>query len=113
MKKNTEDIGNIFSPQPSEIRGNIKNISDSKEYVLGYVTVSTVEEQRKFIQIPWQFSMYCTITKVPRDSVVYYFAGGSLIPFAYDEPPPVYSGSEAQCVDCTKRGGSLKRPSYW
>ena len=117
MKKNTEEIGNIFSPQPSEIRGNINNVRDSKEYVLGYVTASTVEEQRKFIQVPWHFFMYCNITKVPAfnaDSTLFYFGpGGSLIPFAYDEPPPKYSGSAPQCVDCTRRGGSTKKPSYW
>jgi len=116
MKKNTEDIGNIFSPQPSEIRGNIKNASDDKEYVLGYVTSSTVEEQRKFIQIPWKFFMVCNIVKVPDipDSIKFYFGpGNSLIPYAYNFPPPIWSGTEAQCVDCTKRGGNLKRPSYW
>jgi hypothetical protein len=116
MKKNTEDIVNIFSPQPSEIRGNINNINDSKEYVLGYVTASTVEEQRKFIQIPWHFFQGCYITKVPNipDSIKFYFGpGGPLIPFAYDDPPPSYSGSSPECVDCTRRGGNTKRPSYW
>jgi hypothetical protein len=116
MRKNTEDIGNIFSPQPSEIRGNIKNVTDGREYVLGYVTASTVEEQRKFIQIPWHFFMSCNITRVPDipDSVKFFFGpGGPLIPFSYDNPPPYYSGSEPQCVDCTKRSGNLKKPSYW
>jgi hypothetical protein len=116
MKKNTEDIGNIFSPQPSEIRGNIRNIKDDKEYVLGYVTVSTVTELRKFIQIPWKFFMLCTPYKVPNipDSIKFYYGpGGPLIPYAYDYPPPAYWGAEPQCVDCTRRGGSTKKPSYW
>jgi len=116
MKKNTEDIGNIFSPQPSEIRGNIKNTNDDKEYVLGYVTCSTVEELRKFIQIPWHFFMLCNVYRVPNipDSIKFYYGpGGPLIPYAYDYPPPTYLGSEPQCVDCTRRGGNTKRPSYW
>src|SRR5690349_10642731 len=116
MKKNTEDIGNIFSPQPSEIRGNIRNIKDDKEYVLGYVTVSTVTELRKFIQIPWKFFMLCTPYKVPNipDSIKFYYGpGGPLIPYAYDYPPPAYWGAEPQCVDCTRRGGNTKKPSYW
>jgi hypothetical protein len=116
MRKNTEDIGNIFSPQPSEIRGNIKNVNDPREYVLGYVTASTVEEQRKFIQIPWGFFMNCNVTRVPdiADSIKFFFGpGGPLIPYAYDNPPPYYSGSEPECVDCTRRGGNTKKPSYW
>jgi hypothetical protein len=116
MKKNTEDIGNIFSPQPSEIRGNIFNVRDSREYVLGYVTASTVEELRKFIQIPWHFFMDCNPYKVPDtpDSIKYYFGpGGPLIPYSYDYPPPSYWGAEPECVDCTRRSGNTKRPSYW
>jgi hypothetical protein len=116
MRKNTEDIGNIFSPQPSEIRGNISNADDPREYVLGYVTASTVESLRTFIRIPWNYFQDCRITVVPDrpDSIKFYFGpGGSLIPFAYDNPPPSYSGSAPECVDCTRRGGNTTRPSYW
>jgi hypothetical protein len=116
MRKNTEDIGNIFSPQPSEIRGNISNVNDSKEYVLGYVTASTVESRRTFIQIPWRYFQDCQIYKVPDipDSVKFYFGpGGPYIPFAFDEPPPTWSGSSLVCVDCTLRGGNTTKPSYW
>lgn len=116
MRKNTEDIGNIFSPQPSEIRGNISNVNDSKEYVLGYVTASTVESMRTFIQIPWRYFQDCQIYKVPDipDSVKYYFGpGGPYIPFAFDDPPPTWSGSSRVCVDCTLRGGNTTKPSYW
>lgn len=120
MRKNTEDIGNIFSPQPSEVRGNIRNPNDGKEYVLGYVTASTVEEKRTFIVVPWNFRQLCSSTRVPDipDSVRFYFGpGGTLIPYAYDPqpaiPPPYYTGSELECVDCTKRGGSTTKPPYW
>lgn len=120
MKKNTEEIGNIFSPQPSEVRGNIRNPNDGKEYVLGYVTASTVEEKRTFIVIPWNFRQTCSSVKVPDipDSVTYYFGpNGFLMPYLYDRsppvPPPYYMGSEIPCVDCTRRGGSTTRPSYW
>jgi hypothetical protein len=116
MRKNTEDIGNIFSPQPSEIRGNIRNPDDPKEYVLGYVTVSTVEALRTFIRIPWNFFQDCRVTEVPDipDSIQFYFGpGGSLIPYAFNNPPPSYSGSAPECVDCTRRGGNTTRPSYW
>lgn len=120
MKKNTEEIGNIFSPQPSEVRGNIRNPNDAKEYVLGYVTASTVEEKRIFIVIPWNFRQLCSSVKVPDnpDSINYFFGpGGYLIPYEYNPqpaiPPPYYMGSELPCVDCTRRGGNLTRPSYW
>lgn len=117
MKKNTEDIGSIFSPQPSEVRGNISNLTDATDYVLGYVTASTVEQRRAFIQIPWTYHEYCPETRVPaiKDSIDYFFgAGGTLIPYTYSSgPPPVYLGSFPNCVDCRTRNGVLGRPSYW
>jgi len=119
MKKNTEEIGNIFSPQPSEVRGNIRNPNDAKEYVLRYVTASTVEEKRAFIVIPWNFRQNCNSIDVPdiADSIRFYFGpGANLIPYQYTIPPigkPYYTGSEKECVDCTTRGGSTTRPSYW
>ncbi|MEO5564953.1 MAG: DUF4249 domain-containing protein, partial [Chitinophagaceae bacterium] len=109
MRKNTEDIGSLFSPQPSEIRGNITCVNDPTDYVLGYVTASTIEAKRQFIQVPWQFFQDCRIVRVPAiaDSIKFFFGpGGNLIPFAYDDPPPVYFGSTAECVDCRARGGS-------
>ena len=59
MKKNTESLGTIFDAQPSQIKGNIYSASDPKEPVIGYVSASTIEEKRIFIEAAdldgWQF----------------------------------------------------------
>lgn len=49
IKKNTQDIGKIFDPQPTEIRGNIHSVTDPLEPVLGYISVGTVTTKRLFI----------------------------------------------------------------
>lgn len=117
MKKNTEDIGNIFTPQPSEIRGNIHSVTDPSEYVLGYVTASTVPTKRIFIKIDrWDFPQHCPDIRVPDrpDSIAFYFGSGALIPYDFfTDPRPEYGGSFPECCDCTKRGGSVTKPSYW
>ena len=115
IKKNTEEIGSVFSPQPSEVRGNINCVSDPTEYVLGYVTCSTVEQQRFFIQIPWIFRETCEDIKVPDnpDSLEFFFGNGSYIPYTYIDPPPYYFGGPPSCVDCRTRGGKLGKPSFW
>lgn len=118
MKKNTEEIGSIFTPQPSEVRGNIYCVSDANEYVLGYITASTVEQQRIFIDDQWIFRQDCPSQKVPKnaDSVAFFFGTGLLSPYADISLPPSdahYKGSYPRCVDCTERGGSLIKPSYW
>ncbi|MCB0776767.1 MAG: DUF4249 domain-containing protein [Chitinophagaceae bacterium] len=115
MKKNTEEIGSIFSPQPSEIRGNIHNVNDLSEAVIGYVTVSEEKQKRVFITRPtqWDFSLSCTSIDVPKmaDSINYYFGGYQYVP--YDEGPTVYLGTEPYCADCTIRGGVTTKPSFW
>jgi hypothetical protein len=115
IKKNTEEIGTIFAPQPSEVRGNVSSVSDRTEYVLGYVTCSTVEQQRVFIQIPWNYREYCedVIVKDHPDSLEVAFGLGPYVPYTYYEPPPYYYGSTLSCVDCRARGGTLLRPSFW
>jgi hypothetical protein len=45
MKKNTEKIGGIFDPQPSEILGNIKCISNPSEPVIGFISCGTVSKK--------------------------------------------------------------------
>lgn len=114
MKKNTEEIGNVFAPQPFELAGNIHCINDPSEYTLGYVTASTVQKQRIFIifRRP-EYRENCPSQKVTPDSVLYYFGSESLMPYTFDFGENVYLGSRPPCVDCRQRGGNLNRPSFW
>lgn len=121
MKRNSEDIGSFFSPQPSEIRGNLRCISNPDEYVIGYVTASTISEKRIFINAaqvaPWPDYTVCEETRVPnnRDSINYAVVVAGLMPYYHIVPPPadIYIFSKPTCVDCTKRGGSTLKPVFW
>lgn len=50
VKKNSDQIGGIFGPQPSEMRGNIKCISNNNKMVLGYISCSTVTKMTKYFK---------------------------------------------------------------
>jgi hypothetical protein len=115
MKKNTEQIGSFFSPQPSELRGNIHCSTDPKEYVLGYITASTVDTKRIFIQTAWQFDLTCDDVEVvnTREEMFKYFAQGDYIPYSFNMIDNIWLASSARCVDCRIRGGRLARPSFW
>jgi len=55
IKKNTQDIGQLFDPQPTETRGNIHSVTSPLEPVLGYISAGGVTTKRMFIdngQIP-------------------------------------------------------------
>lgn len=121
MKKNTESVGSIFDPLPSEWEGNIRCISNPDEGVIGFLTASSVTEKRIFItrrEADWSFSQSCTeILKVKnhpdsiKASFPAYLPWGTELTITGDIA--YYISSIPTCVDCTTRGGNLAMPAYW
>jgi hypothetical protein len=120
MKKNTESLGTIFDAQPSELRGNISNVADPSEIVIGYVMASSMSERRIFVtsgEANWSYPQTCESISVVNhpDSIAKYVP--VYLPWGGIESGPgavtEYFMSFPTCVDCTKRGGSLTKPSYW
>lgn len=123
MKKMTESIGTVFDPQPSEIRGNFKAVADPNEVVVGYLTASSIVQKRIFItrgEVPqWGFMPYCPEITVAnkKDTLEAYYGSLVYAPYAAVLNPNNqivgYASSFPSCVDCTTRGGSVTKPSYW
>lgn len=123
MKRNTESVGTVFDPQPSEIWGNIRCVTNPGEMVIGYVSIATVNEKRIFVSNTelqsWTFPQYCPTTNVANhpDSLSLAFNTGlSPVDAIYSPSAPVIIGyvtSSKPCVECTARAGSLVRPSFW
>lgn len=124
MKKNTESLGSIFDAQPSEITGNIRSTTDPAARVIGYITAGAIQEKRVFIddleiRRNWGYRLACNSRQMPNnpDSIRIYFPD-QLLPYEAIRRGPgpgitAYNVSEPPCVDCTLRGGSTDRPSYW
>ncbi|PZX49180.1 DUF4249 domain-containing protein [Algoriphagus chordae] len=127
LRKNTNDLGSIFSPLPSNIRGNIRSDQDSSEPVIGHVSLGTVKQKRLFIDvrevIPWRaqepdyFDCFIDQDTVLIDRYRQAFGTGSFVPVvsivlegAYD--PIGYRGALRRCTDCTLRGTNIK-PDFW
>lgn len=49
LKISTEDVGDVFGKQPFSIEGNIKNVYNPKEPVLGYFQTGSAVKQRLYI----------------------------------------------------------------
>jgi hypothetical protein len=117
MKKNTEEIGSLFTAQPFELQGNMHCVNDPEEYVLGYVTASSKEVKRIFVNYSWPFYEECYALRVYKglkDSIKIYFGnGGGYIPYDYDFVTSEYLYSQDHCVDCQRRKGNLTKPSFW
>lgn len=122
MKKNTEQIGTIFDPQPSELKGNIVCISDPKEQVIGYISAGTVTQKRLFISYKakpqngalsdWSFFQQCVPFITSQDSVFYYLNRRNLIISEERNDLIRYVMAKDECIDCRLRGSNV-RPSYW
>ncbi len=125
MKKNTESLGTIFDAQPTEITGNITNINSPLEPVIGYISASSVKQRRVFVTKHelggWSFPQGCISFDVKNvsDSIRHYFALGPYQPIDANTAGlggsviTSYKASTGICVDVTKRGATLVRPSYW
>ena len=119
LRKNSSDLGNIFGVQPSQLIGNIKCITNPEEPVIGYVTASSVKEQRIFIQraqvlnwiVPTQLP-YCIEKKIPLDSAFYALQDTTLAP-AYYITGGGLAIAKNSCVDCRRKGGSTQKPAFW
>ncbi len=123
MKKNTEEVGSIFDPQPNQTVGNVHSVTDPSERVIGYIGVGTSVSKRIFISnssMPAGWNVpdsYCEIVIVPQnpDSMKAFFGTGTYIPITLsmdDKNRWVYESSYPSCVDCTIKGTNIK-PDFW
>jgi hypothetical protein len=130
LKKNTEQLGTIFDPQPSSLTGNIHCITNPSETVLGYISAGSISQVRIFIDtrdLPaWLPTP--TITGCKMDTLLFsgkgmnnevrdFLYNGNQDPISFiilrpGGPVVGYSAGEPECVDCTLRGTNIQ-PSFW
>jgi len=116
MKAQSGNTGGLFETQPSRSKGNISNINNPEEKVLGNFFVSQVQKKRITVSEDFDFPIvgfYCpldTATSLEDFQVDYPYIMYSLS-FMGRGPPYAYSYRE--CHDCTYRGGVTTKPDYW
>ena len=127
LKKNTDDLGSIFSPLPSIIRGNLTQDQNPDIPVIGQVGLGKVRQRRLFIdvlevgswraQVPeYEDCLLSSDTVLIRDYDTR-FRSGVNVPAQPIIPdgafnPIGYRYSSLRCVDCTQRGTNT-RPDFW
>jgi hypothetical protein len=125
LQANTEQLGSIFDPQPSDVTGNIHCTTDPNEQVIGFVGSTSISQKRIFIShsdIPDQdintgyedcFQLQYPWYSANTDSLL---SGSSTVItgliFTMGGISGVYISSLA-CVDCRLGGGTGVKPSFW
>lgn len=122
MKSNSEQLGSVMDPLPSQLTGNIHCLSHPGEMVIGFISAGTLQQQRIFIQrsqVPgWLYYFACPfpdITVAPDDYYLYF------VRLYYTPIGPEALGSNDgawanynDCIDCRARdGASNQQPAFW
>ncbi|WP_461791329.1 DUF4249 domain-containing protein [Pedobacter sp.] len=123
LRRNTESLGTIFDALPSQLTGNIRNVKNPSEPVIGFISAGELKTKRIFIsksELPnWRVeqSEDCNVPDtIPVNRAASIFANGNYIAieevFSQSGALLGYTGTVRKCGDCTTRGTNRK-PSFW
>jgi hypothetical protein len=122
MKKNTEQTGSLFDAQPSQLSGNIRCLTDSNEFVIGFVEITQEQTERIFIShsqvSDWKYDPGCSNYEIDNnlDSIAKYASELTpMYPTALDPLGNILkfnAASDVKCVDC-RIGRTNQKPSFW
>ena len=91
LKVNYADQGGLYEKQPLKIKGNMHNLSDTTQQVLGFFGASTLKSKRIFVK---------SVAGLPNLYI------NCEIPLPPDKPNP-------ECFDCLLSGGTTVKPAFW
>ena len=92
IRINSIEQGGLYEKQPLIIKGNMHNVSNPDQQVLGFFGVSSVKSKRIFVK---------TVAGLP---YLYTDCDTS------GEPPPV---PDKTCFNCLLSGGTNHKPAFW
>lgn len=115
INEQNKQLDNLWSQQPYQITGNIHNVNNPDELVLGYFVVAGESEKRIFITRP---NIQFSYPECKPD-----FEGMRFIAFEPKEMWPIYiddimffglaRAHSKACFDCRLDGGTLTPPPFW
>ncbi|MDQ4139183.1 MAG: DUF4249 domain-containing protein [Bacteroidota bacterium] len=136
LRKNTENIGTLFDPLPTQLTGNVHSATNPSEPVIGFIGAHSETQKRIFVdkeELPKTWGRFSTgyedcpvpdsitidyLQYVDLEDVEDHFKTGIYLPLT-----PIYSrggiprligytSASASCVDCRLRGTNIK-PDFW
>ena len=132
LKQNTENLGSIFDPQPSQLTGNIHCTTNANLPVIGYISAGTIQQKRIYInksQLPisyvvtYPYNCPAVDTALFNDKNINQVAEYLIpIPTPYailsaiippgSVTPIGYQYIDKGCGDCSIRGSTVA-PGFW
>jgi Domain of unknown function (DUF4249) len=121
IQKTTQDVGTLFDIQPTQLIGNITCTSNPSEPVIGFITATTIQQQRILIAESslndWehnQAAFGCDTASIPQNSpnpLVWNYPNPDFAPWYFITNGPLVLAS-AVCLNCLLLGGTNMRPTF-
>jgi len=120
IRKNSEYKGDLFTPNPSEMIGNIRCVQNSSEVVIGYINVAScahkdmyvLDSEADFWKDP---DIHINDSFELKQSQWYDYYSQGFLPYTNQIPGDMSTTywSYNRCVDCRALGGTKDRPDFW
>lgn len=117
LRINSSEQGGLYEKQPLSITGNLHNLSNPDQKVLGFFSASSVRSKRIFVlnveDLAFDYLDFCTPAPLG------FFGLREIEP---DEYPAFLMGNRLgyqnvvlsqYCVDCLSLGGTIVKPDFW
>jgi len=120
LRRNTDDIGDIFSPMPHEFGSNLRKVGQADEPVIGYISAGKSTTKRVFIGFseirPWSVRNpdygSCNREVLSPRHYPSLTSGDYLVIGPVEGDGGEWYVSTKYCVDCRERG-TLDAPAFW
>lgn len=118
MKINNDEQGGLYEKQPIAIKGNMHNVTNPDQQVLGYFGASTVTSKRIFVNkvegLQTEYDSGCS-AEGEKPRMTFKGISSSSYPVYLYATPYGYSIVilEPSCYDCRKGGGDTIKPIFW
>ncbi len=110
LEEQIGEQGALYSRQPYQIRGNIQNVADEEEPVLGYFLAAGVSEKRIFVNRPEGVPFHYGKCKLTTEMLALVIQEGDFV--GVDEDG-AYGIGKWFCLDCRDVGGGIEKPDFW
>lgn len=116
LRINSTEQGGLYEKQPLAIRGNMHNVTNPDQAVLGFFGASAVKSKRIFVSnvqnLPIEYLPSCKPNALrkgfadidPRDYPAYIYG---------DAEGYSLASLDTECVDCLSLGGTNVKPAFW
>ncbi len=120
IKEQNEEAAELYSRHPYRILGNVFNVDDKDELVLGFFRVAGITQKRIYVhRQELSVKMYYPVYQLTENDYQAYgfmFLGGrdasGLFCITEDEFGNRTLPNQV-CIDCTYKGTSLDKPDFW